>query len=117
MGKRKQAEQLNFCPFCGNDAIDDDGFTFIDGRGPFKIGQTAPQPDDILTTQVVCKHCSARGSVVNGDEGDPIKLVREIAIKNWNEAERPGWWFRNVTRRWWDLEHQFSCWIYEWKNR
>lgn len=74
---------LDSCPFCG-----DEDPQIVTEWNP-KLG--------IFHAHIACSHCSARGTSC-GDEME-MDAVAD-AMRYWNEAGRPGWWSRNVVRRW-----------------
>lgn len=83
--------KLASCPFCGGEEI---------------TNHLRHNPDfGGFSCSVYCAHCEATGSQCSGDTANE---ALESAISNWNQAGRPGWFQRNVARRWRTLLHDLQ---------
>jgi hypothetical protein len=88
--------KADFCPFCGNDSDD-----AIEGV----VVMTHTRHLDLWWAFVKCQHCSACGPTY-GEESRTGAI--EAAVKAWNDSNRPGWWDRNITRRWVQLRYDLT---------
>jgi sarcosine oxidase delta subunit len=91
---------LKYCPFCGES-------NEIKAVTKFKkMARLDGTYDHLTLAYISCRHCGARGSTM-------IEETRDVAIERaaheWNEARRVGWWHRNVTCRWHQLQYDIHC--------
>lgn len=95
--------KIDFCPFCGN-AESDDG---ID------LATSYNDVIEMYSATISCGHCGASGGFW---AEETLEEVKERAIDDWNNAGRPGWWDRNVSRRFSQLRYDIESFIWKIRN-